>query len=161
MTTKEEKAAYAREWRSRPENIERARASARAWKKQNREMANAYNKRWRQENPGKSAEHSRRYHDQNRDVMAQRMAAWRAANPGKARVAYSRRRKTVVRATPTWVDANAIEIFYREAAERGMHVDHIVPLKGRTVCGLHVPWNLQLLSRTDNCRKSNKLIQRT
>jgi len=60
------------------------------------------------------------------------------------------------RATPKWTDLSAIKNIY-DNCPPGMHVDHIVPLRGKNVSGLHVPWNLQYLSAADNQRKNNKM----
>ena len=72
------------------------------------------------------------------------------------------RRLQESRATPTWVDRKAIEDFYETAAGLSMytgewyHVDHIVPLRGKTVCGLHTQANLQVLPAKENMLKSNR-----
>jgi hypothetical protein len=65
-------------------------------------------------------------------------------------------------AKPKWVDRRALRIIKMEAqrlsVETGVvhHVDHIHPLQGDISCGLHVPWNLQVLPGSENCSKSNK-----
>lgn len=62
-------------------------------------------------------------------------------------------------ATPKWLSAadwNRIKKVYRSKPE-GKQVDHIVPLKGETVCGLHVPWNLQYLTPKENKKKGNRV----
>lgn len=67
---------------------------------------------------------------------------------GAARVAKVRR------ATPPWADRGAIRAIYRDARARGLEVDHIVPLDGTLVCGLHVAWNLRAVPRAENARKA-------
>lgn len=84
---------------------------------------------------------------------------WRAANPEKYRV-YSRhyssfRRANKISATPAWVDLAALRDIY-DKCPPGHHVDHIIPLKGKNVCGLHVPHNLQYLPALENIKKGNK-----
>ena len=67
--------------------------------------------------------------------------------------------------TPAWLTKEhraQMEKYYVEAARLSKElgakyvVDHIVPLQGKTVSGLHVPWNLQILDNSANCRKQNK-----
>lgn len=94
------------------------------------------------------------------------------ADPDKARAADKRKRdaaphiyrakcnardKRLRNATPPWVDRAELKRIYELAAWLGMQVDHIHPLKGRNFCGLHVPWNLQLLTASENAAKGNRL----
>jgi len=57
-------------------------------------------------------------------------------------------------ATPSWEDKNAIKEFYKNCPD-GFHVDHIIPLRGKNVTGLHTLSNLQYLPKEENMRKSN------
>jgi len=73
----------------------------------------------------------------------------------------AKRRATRLERTPPWVLNNPnlikqIRDIYR-SCPKGYHVDHIIPLKGNNVSGLHVPWNLQYLKAEENLRKSNKV----
>lgn len=55
------------------------------------------------------------------------------------------------------------EMIYKKCRELNIenkeyHVDHIIPIKNEIICGLHVPWNLQIIKKEDNLKKSNKLL---
>lgn len=58
---------------------------------------------------------------------------------------------------PKWLAFEDVLPIYALANRFDLTVDHIVPLNGKTVCGLHVPWNLQLLTASENARKGNRL----
>jgi hypothetical protein len=69
---------------------------------------------------------------------------------------YQKRRKAVkLDRVPSWADVEKIKEIYRKCPE-GCHVDHIIPLQGRLVSGLHVEGNLQYLSAKENLQKNNK-----
>lgn len=66
------------------------------------------------------------------------------------------RKKHILGATPKWADLEKIKEIYRNCPD-GYHVDHIIPLRGKKVCGLHVHWNLKILTAKENLQKGNKL----
>ena len=68
--------------------------------------------------------------------------------------------RDVVCQTPAWANKSTINAVYREAKRIGdsVHVDHVIPLQGRRVSGLHVAENLEIINAKDNLRKGNKFI---
>lgn len=82
-----------------------------------------------------------------------------------AYVARAKARKALIaERTPPWADTAKIQAVYEEAeAFRSLglevHVDHVVPLQGKTVCGLHVHNNLRVILAAENIAKSNKLLE--
>jgi len=77
---------------------------------------------------------------------------WDRNNIHKRRIRAADRMK----AMPSWADKKAISKFYRDCPA-GFHVDHIVPLRHESICGLHILQNLQYLPAKDNLKKGNKL----
>ena len=67
----------------------------------------------------------------------------------------SKRRKEILLRTPVWADMAKIREIYNKCPE-GHHVDHVIPLQGTNVSGLHIETNLQYLSAEDNMKKGNK-----
>lgn len=119
------------------------------WRKNNPEAAHAIDKRrysakraadWRAKNPERLREHRQRNYHKNK-------AKFYASN--------AKRKADKLRQTPAWADLQAIRKIYENCPE-GHHVDHIVPLRGKTVRGLHVEYNLQYLLASDNIRKNNR-----
>lgn len=123
--------------------------------------------RYRGERAATARETSRQWAADNYRRVIENVRNWRRTEKGKAYIKeLSRSRgKRVRQATPEWVDGKAIAEIYRDAAriqqETGVehHVDHIEPLNGTHSCGLHVPWNLQIIPATENLKKGNRICR--
>lgn len=92
----------------------------------------------------------------NPAAAAERASKWRMENLAVDAATRARRRAERDRRTPPWANMAAIKAIYVEAAKHGLEVDHVIPLRGKLVSGLHVETNLQLLSREANIRKNNR-----
>lgn len=121
--------------------------------------------RHRIENSERIAEANRQKRAENPDHYRSMEKKWRARNRAKVKAKKMRRIAALERATPTWLTDehwDQMNTTYEErdriSAETGVqhHVDHIVPLRGENVCGLHVPWNLRVIPAEHNARKGNK-----
>jgi len=132
----------------RESNVEKLREVGRIYSLENKHKIKEY----RRANATQIKETTRIYHKNNIDLINSITAKRRAAK---------------LQATPKWLtmeQLTQIRLFYREAKELEKldgikrHVDHIIPLQGEKVRGLHVPWNLQILTAAENISKKNKII---
>jgi 5-methylcytosine-specific restriction endonuclease McrA len=121
----------------------------------------------------------KRYYEKNRQAVIARAAARPVEEKRRLQAEYKGRNVDVVRAdtsvrkrrhreaTPKWLTpAERLQMRDLYVQARKMTeltreryvVDHIVPLRGEEVCGLHVPWNLRVITQEENLKKSNKLV---
>ena len=143
---REKAAAYSREWRKK--NLERAKANSKRWVAANHAHVLSRISKWQQENRDKKSNYQRKYRQINSEYYAEKCATRRAV------------KRT---AMPFWANATAIQDLYRQAQELSVatgikhNVDHIVPLRSKLVCGLHVEHNLRVIPATENFKKNNKV----
>lgn len=105
------------------------------------------------------------YYHNNKEKCAKLNKEWKKLNRAKLTAKQNERYTSQRKRTPVWLtdkDREQMTRFYEQAAELSAatgikhHVDHIIPLHGETVSGLHVPQNLQVLNYIENIRKKNK-----
>ena len=110
---------------------------------------------------GKISSWGKKWRDANKDRCKQLSKKWRENNRGLVNSHIASRRARKLQATPPWYDHDLVVQFYNAAQELTeltgiqFHVDHIIPLCGKNVSGLHVQTNLQILPYYENLSKSN------
>jgi|ERR1035437_2234654 hypothetical protein len=140
------------------------RNSDKIWTKANPEKKKNSNKNWRKMNQVKKSEYDSLWCKNNPEKKRIKDSRFRRLNPNKANAKTAKHRAAKLLRTPPWLTKlhlQQIQIFYDSAHALAkefsipMEVDHIVPLQGENVSGLHVPWNLQVIPAIENRRKGN------
>lgn len=106
------------------------------------------------------------YRKNNAEKHRQCSRNWQKNNPSMCRANIVKYKASKINQTPKWLNFKQFEEikqFYIQAREITdkfgirYEVDHIIPLRGKNVRGLHVPWNLQVITKKENCIKRNKI----
>jgi hypothetical protein len=146
------------------------------WKESNKKRASYFSQYNKQE---EVKERKHEWYLQNRDqviataairptsVLREYRNAWKKNNLTQVRADTKARRRKHRNATPPWLSKKQkseirqlyqIAITMTQTTGEQYVVDHIVPLRSDEVCGLHVPWNLRVITQDENLRKSNKIL---
>jgi hypothetical protein len=140
----------------------RKRDSDRKYRQKNKQINRLRATAWRLANPLRHYEKKQAWVEANSALMAQYKNEWRKRNPHIVNAATARRAAAKIKATPGWANSFFIAEAYHLARLRTTatgilwEVDHLIPLRSKTVCGLHAENNLQLLPASENRKKSNR-----
>lgn len=114
-------------------------------------------KEYYKKNKEKNLIYKNQYYKKNAERIKLYTRNWRKANK-KITNSYKAKRKLMQKnAIPKWANLKKIKEIYKNCPD-GYHVDHIIPINSKVVCGLHVENNLQYLTPIENIKKRNKLI---
>lgn len=155
---KEKSRAYSKKWiESNPEKYKISsikKTEKYRSKQENKIKCVTYSKEWALKNPEKRKSQKKRYYEKNKHNESYKVLT---------KAVLSKRRAYKINAFPSWADNEKIKVEYALATwcskvmGEKYHVDHIVPLQSKKVCGLHVHANLQVLPAIENIKKGNRV----
>lgn len=157
--------SYASNWKKK--NRKACSETSQLWQTRNRERVRKLKKaNYRNNEDVRKAQalRAKKWLTGNREKSKASTAKYRTKNLARAAAAQQRRRAKLLQRTPVWSDQGAILQFYLHAREMTIktgiphEVDHIYPLQGELVSGLHVETNLRVVPQADNRSKGNRLV---
>ena len=147
------------------DNAEKIKSYNKEYREDHAEELAASNKEYREDNAKKLAAYNKKYREDNPEKEAARQRKYQHNNPDKRNAISAHRRAAKKQRVPKWLNkarkAQITELYTQARKLTDLtgiqfHVDHIVPLQGKNVSGLHIPSNLQILTQHENCSKHNK-----
>ena len=144
--------------RSNIKNKEKKDITIRKWREKNKDKVLSYARNSYKKHSEKRKKYIAEWQTLNLDRVKKSKDKWRKNNRNKIRFNSAMRRAKLKKATPSWANLDKIKEIYLNCP-KGYHVDHIIPLNGVNVSGLHIENNLQYLLAADNLKKSNKITK--
>jgi hypothetical protein len=152
--------------RYRKENTAKVLEYEKNYRENNKEMISSRAKKYHEENIDAISKRTKEFYLKNKDKFYKRSKQYYSENKAQYVAKANKRRAAKLQALPKWLtkaeheemkELYEIARMFKLYTGQEYHVDHIVPLQGKNVCGLHVPWNLQVIPASENLSKSNKL----
>jgi len=129
------------------------------------ETHKAQTKKWRESNKSRCAETQRNWNAKNREKRNELSRVWRSENQAVMLAHVKKRKLDKIDRTPKWLNADdfwmmteiqEIALLRTKVTGIAWHVDHVIPLRGKIVSGLHTPLNLRVIPAYENMKKGNR-----
>ena len=144
-------------------DLENAKRLKKEWYERNKELTKERARAWALANPEKKKESVDKWRNNNLDQHNATNRKWNKNNKPRKAALQAKRKSVILQRTPSWdPEAHLIVAKYQlanmlsQASGTPYHVDHIIPLQGKNVFGLHVFSNLRVIPGAENVKKSNK-----